>query len=155
MNLRPNEISVVTGYSLAFILLSLPFLGIDSETLAQGTNTTTSTNTTNATAASAGEVSPITVVMPAGSAAAVGGGGYEPDPVTVSPGSTIVWDNQDNALHTATSGDPQTAITDDIFDTGYVMANQQSNPIPMTTEPGEYTYFCTLHPFLTGTVIVQ
>lgn len=146
---------MVAAYSLAFILLSLPFLGIGSETLAQGTNTTTTTNTTNATAASAGEVSPITVVMPAGSAAAVGGGGYEPDPITVSPGSTIVWDNQDNALHTATSGDPQTAVLDDKFDTGYVMANQQSNPIPMPTEPGEYTYFCTLHPFLTGTVVVQ
>jgi plastocyanin len=106
MNLKPNEISVVTGYSLAFVLLSLPFLGIGSETLAQGTNTTTSTNTTNATAASAGEVSPITVIMPAGSAAAVGGGGYEPDPVTVSPGSTIVWDNQDDALHTATFWKP-------------------------------------------------
>jgi cytochrome c oxidase subunit 2 len=155
MNLKLNRIFVAAGYSMAFILLSLPFLGIGSEILAQGTNTTTSTNTTNATAASAGEVSPITVVMPAGSAAAVGGGGYEPDSVTVSPGSTIVWDNQDDALHTATSGNPETAVLDDMFDTGYVMANQQSNPIPMPTEPGEYTYFCTLHPFLTGTVIVQ
>lgn len=155
MNLKLNRIFVAVGYSLAFILLSLPFLGIGSEILAQGTNTTTSTNTTNATAASAGEVSPITVVMPSGSAAAVGGGGYEPDSVTLSPGSTIVWDNQDDALHTATSGNPETVVLDDMFDTGYVMANQQSNPIPMPTEPGEYTYFCTLHPFLTGTVIVQ
>lgn len=60
---------MVTGNSLAFILLSLSFLAINSESLAQSTNTTT--NTTNATAASAGEVSPITLVMPTGSAAAV------------------------------------------------------------------------------------
>ncbi|MGH9979298.1 MAG: cupredoxin domain-containing protein [Nitrososphaeraceae archaeon] len=145
---------VIAGNGLAFILLSLPFLSVGSETLAQGTNTTI-TNTTNATAASAGEVSPITVVMPAGSAAAVGGGGYEPNPATVSPSNTIVWVNQDNALHTATSGNPETAVLDGLFDTGYVMANQQSNPVPMPTEPGKYTYFCTLHPFLTSAVIVQ
>jgi hypothetical protein len=63
-------ILMVAGNSLAFILLSLSFLAINSESLAQGTNTTT-TNTTNATAASAGEVSPITVIMPTGSAATV------------------------------------------------------------------------------------
>jgi plastocyanin len=137
---------------MAFIILTILFFGMSHpEALAQGTNTT---NATNATAASAGEVSPITVVMPTGSAAATGGGGYEPDPVTVSPGSNIIWDNQDNALHTATSGDPQTAVLDGIFDTGYVMANQQSDPIPMPTEPGDYTYYCTLHPFLTGMVVV-
>jgi hypothetical protein len=49
--------------------LSLSFLAINSESLAQSTNTTT--NTTNATAASAGEVNPITVIMPTGSAATV------------------------------------------------------------------------------------
>jgi plastocyanin len=36
-----------------------------------------------------------------------------------------------------------------------VGANQQSKPVTMPTEPGEYTYFCTLHPFLVGTVTVQ
>jgi hypothetical protein len=63
-------ILTVAGNSLAFILLSLSFLAINSESLAQSTNTTT-TNTTNATAASAGDVSPITVIMPTGSAATV------------------------------------------------------------------------------------
>jgi hypothetical protein len=76
MHLKFDRIFVAASYSLVFVQLSLPFLSISSETLAQGTNTTTTTNTTNATAASAGEVSPITVIMPAGSAAAAGGGGY-------------------------------------------------------------------------------
>jgi plastocyanin len=152
MSFKHKANMTLSSNCMAFILLAILFLGMSPEALAQGTNIT---NATNATAASAGEISPITVVMPSGSAAATGGGGYEPDPVTVSPGSNIIWDNQDNALHTATSGDPQTAVLDGIFDTGYVMANQQSDPIPMPTELGEYTYFCTLHPFLTGTVIVQ
>ena len=57
-------------------------------------------------------------------------------------GSTIVWDNQDDALHTATSGNAETATPDGKFDTGMVGAMTQSQPVTMPTEPGEYTYFC-------------
>lgn len=160
MELKHNRgyIATVTPYCFVFILLAASLLGtVPPEILAQGTNPTNTTKATNATAASVGdhERGPVTVVMPAGSVDVVGGGGYEPDPVTVSPGSTVVWDNQDSALHTATSGDPETAILDEKFDTGFVAANQQSNPVMIPTEPGEYTYFCMLHPYLTGTVIVQ
>jgi hypothetical protein len=63
------SILMMAGNSLAFILLSISLFAINSESLAQGTNTTT--NTTNATAASAGEISPITVIMPAGSVVGV------------------------------------------------------------------------------------
>ncbi len=120
-----------------------------SQTFAQGSNAT------NATGASGAQGGQVTVAMPAGSAVKTSGGGYDPDTVTVSPGSTIIWDNNDNALHTATSGNPDTTTPDGKFDSGYVAANQKSKPVTMPTEPGEYTYFCTLHPFLVGTVVVQ
>ena len=48
--------------------------------------------------------------MPLGSSSSTSGEGYEPDPVTVSPGAIVVWDNEDNALHTATSGNPDTKL---------------------------------------------
>ena len=147
-------ISVVLGTSMLFVLLAISFVGIyASETFAQGTNTTNATGAANATSAGGGNQT--TVVMPLGSSAATSGDGYEPDPVTVSPGGSVIWDNQDNALHTATSGNPETAVTDGKFDTGLLSAKQASEPITMPTEPGEYTYFCTLHPFLVGTVTVQ
>jgi plastocyanin len=72
-----------------------------------------------------------------------------------SPGATVIWDNQDTALHTATSGNPDTAVPDGKFDTGIVGPNQPSGPVTMPTQPGDYIYFCTLHPFLVGTVTVQ
>jgi plastocyanin len=149
-NLTNKRASGQLGCSAIFIaaIVSLVFIG-PSHAFAQGSNAT------NATGASGGQGGQVTVAMPAGSAAKTSGGGYEPDTVTVSPGSTIVWDNKDNALHTATSGNPETATPDGKFDSGYVAANQQSKPITMPTEPGEYTYFCTLHPFLVGTVVVQ
>jgi plastocyanin len=150
-NMRDNIHYKTLMTSMIFVLLAVSFAGISpSEAVAQGAN---ATNATNATGASAGGGT--TVIMPLGSSAATSGEGYEPDPITVSPGASVAWDNQDNALHTATSGNPDTATPDGKFDTGLVGANQQSKPVTMPTEPGEYTYFCTLHPFLVGTVTVQ
>ena len=147
-----SERLIVAAISIVFVLLAIPFIGIsNTETFAQGTN---ATNATGAGAAGS-QGGQTTIVMPAGSVGMTSGGGYEPDTATLSPGSTVVWDNQDNALHTATSGNPDTAAPDGKFDSGYVGANQQSKPVTMPTEPGEYTYFCTLHPFLVGTVTVQ
>jgi plastocyanin len=141
-------------YSVTFLILAISFVTIGpAAVLAQGTNATNATNASSTAAGGAG--GQMTVVMPAGSLDPNSEKGYEPDPVTASLGSTIVWDNQDNALHRATSGDPTTAVPDGKFDTGMVGAMTQSQPVTMPSEPGEYTYFCTLHPYLTGTVIVQ
>jgi plastocyanin len=151
---RQYEMITILGASIISVILTISFVGImPSETLAQGTNATNATNATsmaNATSAAGEET---TVVMPLGSSAATSGAGYEPPEITVSPGATLMWDNKDNALHTATSGESPTP--DGKFDSGIIGANQQSKPVTMPTEPGEYKYFCTLHPFLQGTVIVQ
>ena len=144
------------NYWHEFVILAVSFAGIGpSETFAQGTNVTNTTSGASAANATGAGSNQTTVVMPLGSSGATSGKGYEPHEVTVSPGAAVVWDNQDNALHTATSGNPDTATLDGKFDTGIVGANQQSKPVTMPTEPGEYPYFCILHPFLTGTVVVQ
>jgi len=149
---RQFETSVIIGAIVISVLLTLSFLGISpSETLAQGTNATNATGGANATSAGGGGET--TVVMPLGSSAATSGAGYEPPTVTVSPGSSVIWDNRDNALHTATSGESPTP--DGKFDSGLIGANQASKPVTMPTEPGDYKYFCTLHPFLVGTITVQ
>jgi plastocyanin len=139
------------GYSVIFVVLAISFVVLGpAEAMAQGTNATNATSP--AVGGAGGET---TVVMPAGSLDPNAGVGYDPDPVTVSAGGSIIWDNQDNALHTATSGNPETAVPDGQFDSGMVGAMTQSQPIAMPSEPGEYTYFCTLHPYLTGTVVVE
>jgi plastocyanin len=152
MSRQYETVSIVLGASMLSVLLAISFVGIGpSETLAQETNATNATGAANATSAGGG--GDTTVVMPLGSSAATSGAGYEPPTVTVSPGGSVIWDNQDNALHTATSGESPTA--DGKFDTGLIGANQPSKPTTMPSEPGEYKYFCTLHPFLVGTVTVQ
>ena len=152
MSRQYETVSIVLGAIVISVLLTVSFLGISpSETLAQGTNATNATGAANATSAGGGGET--TVVMPLGSSAATSGAGYEPPTVTVSPGSSVIWDNQDNALHTATSGESPTP--DGKFDSGLIGANQASKPVTMPTEPGDYKYFCTLHPFLVGTITVQ
>jgi plastocyanin len=153
MKFRQFEMSMIMGASLISVLMTVSILGMSpSETIAQGTNATNATGAANATG-TAGGGGETTVVMPLGSSAATGGAGFEPAAITVSPGGTVIWDNQDNALHTATSGESPTP--DGKFDSGLIGANQESKPVTMPTEPGEYKYFCTLHPFLVGTVTVQ
>ena len=152
MSRQYERVSIVLGAIVISVLLTVSFLGISpSETLAQGTNATNATGAANATSAGGGGET--TVVMPLGSSAATSGAGFEPPTVTVSPGSSVIWDNQDNALHTATSGESPTP--DGKFDSGLIGANQASKPVTMPTEPGDYKYFCTLHPFLVGTITVQ
>jgi len=152
MSRQYETVSIVLGAIVISVLLTVSFLGISpSETLAQGTNAANATGAANATSAGGGGET--TVVMPLGSSAATSGAGYEPPTVTVSPGSSVIWDNQDNALHTATSGESPTP--DGKFDSGLIGANQASKPVTMPTEPGDYKYFCTLHPFLVGTITVQ
>ena len=158
-----DMVTIVLGSNIVFILLMISFVGLGHfETLAQGTNATTnSTNATsgiNASSSSGGRAGEVSVVMPLGSSeGSVQTGydpGYNPYAITVSPGDKVIWDNQDTVVHTATSGNPLTVRPDGKFDTGLVGANQKSKPITMPTQPGEYRYFCTVHPFLSGSVVV-
>ena len=78
---------------------------------------------------------------------------YVPTDVKVKAGETLTWKNEDTAIHTATSG--KDATPDGKFDTSLISPAQSSKPQTMPNEPGEYSYFCTLHPWMTGTVIVS
>jgi plastocyanin len=70
---------------------------------------------------------------------------YDPDPVTIEEGGKVIWINRDAAPHTATADD-------DSFDTGRLNAgNLKSESFK---EPGEYAYFCEIHPEMRGTVEV-
>jgi plastocyanin len=77
---------------------------------------------------------------------------FVPVDVTVKPGSILTWKNDDTAIHTATSG--KDATPDGKFDTSLISPGL-SKPQTMPSEPGEYSYFCTLHPWMTGEVIVS
>jgi plastocyanin len=80
---------------------------------------------------------------------------FYPQNLFVRPGSTITWLNQDSAIHTATSTNGKELITDYIFDTDFIQTGQSSKPITIPQQEGLISYYCKLHPFMTGTVTVR
>jgi plastocyanin len=77
---------------------------------------------------------------------------FLPPTVSISSGSTVVWNNVDTAAHTVTSGSP-TGGPDGIFDSSLLMG---SASFEVTfDDAGSYDYFCMVHPWMTGTVNVS
>lgn len=94
----------------------------------------------------------VTVSMAKGSQSADNPEFYVPAESTVKAGETVTWKNDDTAIHTATSG--KDATPDGKFDTSLVSPGLSSKPIAMPNEPGQFPYFCTLHPWMTGTITI-
>ena len=71
---------------------------------------------------------------------------YGPKEITVAPGTKIVWTNHDQTPHTVTSNDKSFASkgldTDDKFEHTF-------------TGEGDFSYICTVHPYMTGVVHVR
>ena len=76
---------------------------------------------------------------------------FIPSTATIHPGGTVTWENTDNAAHTATSGSP-TDGPDGVWDSSLMMVNG-SYSVTLDDE-GTYPYFCMVHPWMQGTVIV-
>lgn len=71
---------------------------------------------------------------------------FGPQRLTVNAGTTVTWQFDDTAKHTATS-------TDGKFDSK-ALGKGQSFSFTFNT-PGTYNYICSIHQYMTGSVIVQ
>lgn len=76
---------------------------------------------------------------------------YIPYGVKIEVGDEVIWTNGDMAFHTVTSGNP-TDGADGIFDSGMFKINEQFSH--KFEESGNFDYFCTLHPWMQGIVVV-
>ena len=77
---------------------------------------------------------------------------YVPKTVETTVGSMINWKNEDFGPHTVTSGDMTTGKTG-VFDSNIMQKGSTFSFL--FDKVGEYDYYCTLHPFMTGRVIVK
>ena len=71
---------------------------------------------------------------------------YSPSPVTVPVGARITWTNNDTTTHDSTS-------VDRTFSTGSIAPGASASVTLQTA--GHITYYCTIHPGMTGTIDVQ
>jgi plastocyanin len=71
---------------------------------------------------------------------------FAPKEITITAGTTLVWTNHDETPHTIIASDgsfvSKAMDTDDRYEHTFATA-------------GDYTYFCTLHPYMTGTIHVR
>jgi len=77
---------------------------------------------------------------------------FVPSTVTIEAGDTVTWDNTDTAAHTATGGTP-TDGPSGVFDSSLIMSGGSYSHTFDTA--GTYVYFCMVHPWMEGTVIVE
>ena len=79
-------------------------------------------------------------------------GCFIPSMVTIDIGGEVIWENNDTAAHTITSG---TAIEgpSGVFDSSLVMAGSTFSHT--FDAAGTFDYFCMVHPWMAGTVMVS
>ena len=71
---------------------------------------------------------------------------FSPTPITVAAGTTVTWTNEDSAAHTVTFDDASVPSSE-------VLARGATFSITFATA-GTYTYYCSIHPSMRGTVTV-
>lgn len=72
---------------------------------------------------------------------------FSPESLTVAAGTTVTWENTDSAL-------PHTSNSDDeVWASGTLNGGDEFSFT--FDEAGTFTYFCTIHPSMTGTIVVD
>jgi plastocyanin len=86
---------------------------------------------------------------PAGSAAtgvAIAGFSFQPATITIPVGTTVEWTNSDSTGHTVTADDG--SFKSDRLGSGATFSRTFATA-------GTFAYHCSIHPSMTGTIIVQ
>ena len=71
---------------------------------------------------------------------------FDPPEITVPAGATVTWSNRDDVPHTVTADDK--AFSSGALDTDAQFAHAFPTP-------GNYPYYCAVHPHMTGRVVVK
>jgi plastocyanin len=71
---------------------------------------------------------------------------FAPSSITIAPGTTVTWVNEDDIPHTI--AESNRAFKSKVLDTDDSFSYTFSTP-------GEVDYFCSLHPHMTGKIIIK
>ena len=96
---------------------------------------------------------PLTILA---GASVQGSPAFDPDTMTVKKGDKITVTNKDTLPHTVTSGTgPSDPNTGKQFDTSIIEAGATADIQTTNLNPGQYPFHCTVHPYMTGKLVVQ
>jgi plastocyanin len=132
-----SNVSSTSGLARTVMLVACVVVSLALMLSGCGATSTTTSNST-ATTNSSGGANTVQVVMK--------NIAFVPDSVTVNVGDTVVWTNEDNVQHNVTADNGEFK-SDNIGNGGtYSFTFDKA---------GTYPYHCTIHPGMTGVVIVQ
>jgi plastocyanin len=77
---------------------------------------------------------------------------FDPEVIRVPVGTTVVWENTDNTIHTVTSGNPEGGANGS-FDSDIIAAGDSFKFA--FNAPGKEDYFCIVHPWMIGSVEIE
>ena len=83
---------------------------------------------------------------PAAAAVRIDNFAFSPPTLEVAPGTTVTWTNGDDDVHSVVEKDRK--FKSAALDTGDTFSQT-------FTAPGEYDYFCSLHPRMVGKIVVK
>ncbi|MGH2699066.1 MAG: cupredoxin domain-containing protein [Actinomycetota bacterium] len=95
---------------------------------------------------------------------AIQGFAFQPGRIEISSGATVTWTNRDAILYTVTSGMGQKqgvpGVSQDMPARPSGLFQQEMDGKGSTfssrfEKPGEFSYFCSIHPGMTGVVVVS
>jgi len=90
---------------------------------------------------------PAASVAPAAARVTIAALEYSPERIQIRKGDTVEWDNNDLTPHTVTSENGSE------LDSGSIEADASWSHT--FTQTGEFPYFCTFHPEMKGTIVVN
>jgi len=129
--------------------------GSSNQTAGSSNQTAGSSNQTAENAGAATGGGAVTLAILEGSSIQ-GSPDYDPDELTVAAGSEVTVVNQDTLPHTVTSGtsptDPNSA---QLFDTSLINGGESATLSLAQVSAGQYGYYCLVHPYMTGSIVVQ
>ena len=88
----------------------------------------------------------LVVAAPPATEVAISKFAFTPKEITIAPGTRVTWTNRDETPHTVTATDKSFASKG--MDTGDRFEHTFDRE-------GDFTYLCTVHPFMTGVVHVR
>jgi plastocyanin len=90
---------------------------------------------------------PVTILL---NASINGNPSYQPNTITTEKGNIIEWKNNDSVVHTVTSASDAGTT----FDSGLIKSGKTYQLDTSKLNETEYDYMCTVHPFMTGKIMI-
>jgi plastocyanin len=136
--IRKTESNFIVISALSFMLAFLAYPMLNANSIPAGNQIATSG---------------YEVIISPGSSSPSNAKFFDPVLLNLPIGATVTWKNLDSTLHTVTSGSTESGKSGTIFDSSYLTGGKTFQHT--FSIAGTFDYYCPLHPYMKGQVVVN